>query len=57
MSRNVEREHFQERPAPASPGSLREPVADWTGVTGGWKAGDASPEGSGPAVTAASSPA
>jgi NAD(P)-dependent dehydrogenase (short-subunit alcohol dehydrogenase family) len=43
MSRNVDREHFQQRPAGPSPGNLREPDPDWTGVTGGWKAGDASP--------------
>jgi len=52
MSRNVDREHFQQRPAGPSPGNLREPDPDWTGVTGGWKAGDASPKGSGPARSA-----
>ena len=52
MSRNVEREHFQQRPAGPSAGSLREPDAEWTGITGGWKAGDASPGGSGPARSA-----
>ena len=57
MSRNVEREHFLERPADPSPGNLREPVADWTGVSGGWKEGDASPKGSGPAHTVAGAPA
>jgi short-subunit dehydrogenase len=56
MSRNVEREHFQQRSAPPSPGNLREPVDAWVGVTGGWREGEASPTGSGPAV-AASSPA
>jgi NAD(P)-dependent dehydrogenase (short-subunit alcohol dehydrogenase family) len=52
MSRNVEREHFQQRPAGPSAGNLREPDAEWTGITGGWKAGDASPDGSGPARSA-----
>ena len=52
MSRNVEREHFQERPAAPSPGNLREPDPSWTGITGGWKAGDASPKGSGPSPSA-----
>jgi len=45
MSRTVEREHFLQRPAPPSAGNVREPMADWTGVTGGWKQGDASPQG------------
>ena len=45
MSRTVEREHFLQRPAPPSAGNVREPMADWTGVTGGWKHGDASPQG------------
>src|SRR5919202_1400813 len=52
MSRTVEREHFLQRPADPSPGNLREPVPDWTGVTGGWKEGDASPDGTGPALSA-----
>ena len=52
MSRNVEREHFMQRPAASSQGNLREPVAAWTGITGGWKAGDASPDGTGPALSA-----
>jgi NAD(P)-dependent dehydrogenase (short-subunit alcohol dehydrogenase family) len=52
MSRNVEREHFVQRPAEDSPGNLRQPVPEWTGVTGGWKDGDASPKGSGPARSA-----
>src|SRR3954454_6617283 len=53
MSRNVEREHFLERPTQASPGNLREPIREWTGVTGGWREGDASPTGGGPAASAA----
>jgi NAD(P)-dependent dehydrogenase (short-subunit alcohol dehydrogenase family) len=52
MSRNVEREHFLQRPAEASPGNLREPDQQWTGVNGGWRDGDASPKGSGPAPSA-----
>src|SRR4051812_360820 len=52
MSRNVEREHFLQRPAEASPGNLREPDPRWTGVNGGWRDGDASPNGSGPAPSA-----
>jgi NAD(P)-dependent dehydrogenase (short-subunit alcohol dehydrogenase family) len=56
MTRNVEREHFLQRSAPASPGNLRDTSTEWTGVTGGWREGDASPHGSGPA-TAASTPA
>jgi hypothetical protein len=49
MSRNGEREHFFQRHAGSSPGNLLEPMDEGTGVDGGWKAGDASPKGSGPA--------
>jgi NAD(P)-dependent dehydrogenase (short-subunit alcohol dehydrogenase family) len=49
MTRNVERDHFRDEPAPPTEGNVREPVPEWTGTTGGWKAGDASPKGSGPA--------
>ena len=52
MTRNVEREHFREEPLDPTPGNLRQPMPDWTGVTGGWKQGDASPSGSGPARAA-----
>jgi len=52
MSRNVDREHFFQRPAGSSPGNLVEPMDEGTGVDGGWKAGDASPKGSGPAHSA-----
>ena len=48
MARNVEREHFLERPAGPSEGNVREPMTDGTGVTGGWREGDPSPQG-GPA--------
>lgn len=52
MSRNVEREHFRDEPLAPTPGNVYEPMPEWTGVTGGWKQGDASPKGSGPARTA-----
>jgi short-subunit dehydrogenase len=49
----VEREHFLDEHAPPTPGNLRQPDARWTGVTGGWKQGDASRKG-GPEREAAS---
>ena len=52
MTRNVEREHFREEPLDPTPGNLRGPMPEWTGVTGGWKEGDASPKGAGPARAA-----
>ena len=52
MTRNVEREHFRQSPVAPTSGNVREPMPEWTGVSGGWKEGDASPEGSGPARTA-----
>ncbi len=52
MTRNVEREHFRQEEISATEGNLRRPMEEWTGVTGGWKAGDASPKGSGPAPSA-----
>ena len=52
MSRNVEREHFLDQSAGPSAGNLREAVAELTGVTGGWREGDASPKGAGPARSA-----
>ncbi|HEV2772395.1 MAG TPA: SDR family oxidoreductase [Thermoleophilaceae bacterium] len=52
MTRNVEREHFRDEPLEPTPGNVYEPMPEWTGVTGGWKQGDASPKGSGPARTA-----
>ena len=45
MTRNVQREHFLRQPLAPTPGNVREPMPAWDGVTGGWKAGDASPEG------------
>jgi short-subunit dehydrogenase len=52
MPRYVEREHFREEPVRPTPGNVREPMADWTGASGGWKEGDASPRGAGPARAA-----
>jgi short-subunit dehydrogenase len=52
MTRNVEREHFRDEPLEPTPGNVYEPMPEWTGVTGGWKEGDASPKGSGPARAA-----
>ena len=43
--RLVDREFFRDEPLAPTPGNLREPMPEWTGVTGGWKAGDASPTG------------
>jgi hypothetical protein len=57
MTRNVEREHFLWRPGPASPGNVRERVAERTGVSGGWREGDATPHGTGPAGAARAAPA
>jgi short-subunit dehydrogenase len=48
----VEREHFLDKPQPPTPGNVLAPDPVWTGVTGGWKEGDASPQGA-PARTAA----
>ena len=52
MTKNIEREHFRDEPLAPTPGNIREPMPEWTGVTGGWKDGDASPKGAGPARTA-----
>jgi hypothetical protein len=53
VSRNMEREHFRQRPAASSVDNLRHPIAEWTGVSGGWKDGDASRKGSSPVHTVA----
>lgn len=37
LARQVEKDHFQDAPAPPSPGNLFEPMPQWTGVSGGWK--------------------
>jgi hypothetical protein len=50
MTRNVEREHFLQQPAGASPGNLREPLVEWTSITGGWTEGDARPTARRPAA-------
>jgi short-subunit dehydrogenase len=51
FSRIVEREHFLDKPQPPTEGNVREPMPEWTGTTGGWHEGDASPKG-GPAPSA-----
>ena len=33
----VERDHFQDTPAPASAGNVFEPTPEWTSVSGGWR--------------------
>ena len=38
MSRQVEVDEFQERPAPPTQGNLYQPVPEGTEVSGGWKA-------------------
>lgn len=52
MTWNVEREHFRDEPLEPTTGNVYQPMPEWTGVTGGWKDGDPSPKGSGPAPTA-----
>jgi NAD(P)-dependent dehydrogenase (short-subunit alcohol dehydrogenase family) len=37
-ARLIDRDHFQDRPAPPTAGSLFEPMQEGTGVSGGWKA-------------------
>jgi short-subunit dehydrogenase len=39
-ARLIDRDHFQDRPAAPSAGSLFEPMQEGTGVSGGWKADD-----------------
>lgn len=39
MGRQVEREHFQDKPAPPSAGNLYEPMDEWTSVSGNWSTG------------------
>lgn len=36
MARQVESNHFQDRPASSSHGNLRAPMKEWNSVTGGW---------------------
>ena len=36
-ARQIDRDHFQDKPAPSTSGNLFEPVVDGTGVSGGWK--------------------
>ena len=40
IARQVEVDHFQDRPAPATSGNLFEAMSEGTGVSGGWKGGD-----------------
>lgn len=37
MARRVDQKHFQDRPAPPTPGNLFEPMPQWNSVSGGWK--------------------
>jgi NAD(P)-dependent dehydrogenase (short-subunit alcohol dehydrogenase family) len=39
-ARMIDRDHFQDQPAPPNVGSLFEPMQEGTGVSGGWKADD-----------------
>jgi NAD(P)-dependent dehydrogenase (short-subunit alcohol dehydrogenase family) len=39
-ARLIDRDHFQDQPAPPNAGSLFEPMQEGTGVSGGWKADD-----------------
>jgi hypothetical protein len=38
IAAQIERDHFLDEPAPASPGNLFEPVAHGDGVDGEWRA-------------------
>ena len=49
ITKQVQRDHFREEPQAPTPGNVFEPMDAWDGVTGGWKEGDPSPTGSGPA--------
>ena len=40
LARQVERDHFQDQPAPPTTGNLFEPLPQWTGVSGGWRQPD-----------------
>jgi len=52
MLRSVQRDQFRDARLAPTAGNVRDPMPEWTGVTGGWKDGDASPKGSGPARAA-----
>ena len=43
MTRNVDREHFLQQPAGASPRNRRERLVEWACITDGWTEGDARP--------------
>jgi hypothetical protein len=32
----VEADHFQDRPAPITPGNLEKPLPEWNSISGGW---------------------
>ena len=49
MTRQVRFDHFRDEPLDPTAGNVLEPMDAWTGVTGGWKQGDASRSGTGPA--------
>lgn len=36
MKKQVESDHFQNEAAPPTPGNLREPMREWTGISGNW---------------------
>jgi NAD(P)-dependent dehydrogenase (short-subunit alcohol dehydrogenase family) len=37
LARQVDTDHFQDRPAPPTDGNLFEPIAEGVGISGGWK--------------------
>jgi short-subunit dehydrogenase len=39
-ARQIDRDHFQDKPAPSTPGNLFEPVLEGADVSGGWKHAD-----------------
>ena len=56
LARRVERDHFQDSPAPSTAGNLFEPIMQETGISGGWRARQVSERGSvGLALAAAGS--
>ena len=43
IARQVEKDHFQDAPAPPTAGNVFAPMPEWTGVSGGWKSDGATP--------------